>query len=428
MSPQPILFIHHANDMYGADIGLLHSIKSLDRQKYFPIVILPADMPKGMLSPELERLGVEYHFAHLGILRRKYLKLRAILPLAIELLKGIAYVRSTARDRRVALVYTNTFVTVSGAIGGKLAGVPVLWHIREILSMPRPVRWLLFKMLSLCADRVVCISKAVRDSVLKEVPNLARKSVVVHNAVPVATSNGIKKDIGLREQLGLPQGALLVGMVGRISHWKGQEILAEAAALVLQNHPDSHFVAVGSYFADESHYLQKLESLINSLGLAGRFHLVGYRSNVTDVYRTLDVFVLPSIKPEPFGRVTVEAMMQGRAVIATNHGGTVELIEDGVTGMLVPPSDPKSLAAAIESLLVDRPMREKMGQAAALYAKQNFGLPGYGSQLRNIINELVTQECMAVTDISSTVLLDAAECVPRKMLGDRVVRSPQGTV
>ena len=408
MATQPILFIHHANDMYGADIGLLHSIKSLDRQKYFPIVILPADMPTGMLSPELERVGVEYHFAHLGILRRKYLKPRAILPLAVELLKGIASVRSIARDRRVALVYANTFVTVSGAIGGKLAGVPVLWHIREILSMPRPLRWLLCKTLGLCADRVVCISKAVRDSALKEAPNLAKKSVVAYNAVSVAASNGTGKDIGLREELGLPQGALLVGMVGRISHWKGQEILAEAAALVLQDHPGVHFVAVGSYFADESHYLQKLRSLISNLGLDGRFHLVDYRSNVIDVYRALDVFVLPSIKPEPFGRVTVEAMMQGRAVIATNHGGTVELIEHGVTGVLVPPSDPKSLAAAIESLLIDRPMRERMGQAAALYAKQNFGLPRYDSQMRNIINELVAQECMSVNEMSSAAPLDAA--------------------
>jgi glycosyltransferase involved in cell wall biosynthesis len=407
MAPQPILFIHHANDMYGADIGLLHSVKSLDRQKYFPIVILPSDMPTGMLSPELDRLGVEYHFAPLGILRRKYLSARAIIPLAIELLRGVAYVRSIARSRRVALVYINTFVSVSGAIGGKLAGVPVLWHTREILSVPRPVRWLLYKMLSLCADRIVCVSKATRDSVLKEAPNLARKSVVVYNAVSVAASNGRGQSIGLREELGVPQGTLLVGMVGRIIPWKGQEILAEAAALVLRSHPDVHFVAVGSYFADESHYLQKLKLLINSLGLDGRFHLVNYRSNVTDVYRALDIFVLPSMKPEPFGRVTVEAMIQGRAVVATNHGGTVELIKDGVTGMLVPPSDPKSLAAAIELLQADRALREKMGQAAASYAKENFGLPSYTDQMGNIINDLVAHKHIAAKSISSTAPLDA---------------------
>jgi len=367
-------------------------VKSMDRERFHPIVILPSDMPTGMLSPELDRLGIEYHFAHLGILRRKYLSPRAIIPLVIELMRGVAYVRATARSRRVALVYTNTFVTVCGAIGGKLAGVPVLWHIHEILSMPRPVRWLLYKMLSLCSDRIVYVSKAARDNVLKEAPNLARKSVVVYNAVTVAASNRAVQDIGLREELGVPQGAPFVGMVGRITHWKGQEILAEAAALVLQDYPDVHFVAVGSYFADESHYLHKLKSLINRLRLDGRFHLVEYRSNVTDVYRALDIFVLPSIKPEPFGRVTVEAMMQGRAVIATNHGGTVELIEDGVTGMLVPPSDPKSLAAAIELLLADRALREKMGQAAASYAKENFGLSGHGEQMGNVINELVAHQ------------------------------------
>ena len=409
MQPQPILFIHHANDMYGADIGLLHSIKSLDTEKYYPIVILPSDMPTGMLSPELDRLGVEYHFARLGILRRKYLTARGILPLIVDLMSGVAHVRSIARSRRVALVYCNTFVAISGAIGGRLASVPVLWHIREIVSMPRPVRWLLYKMLSLCADRIVCISRAALDSVLKEAPNLATKSVVVYNAVSVAASNGTEQQIGLREELGVPQAALLVGMVGRITHWKGQEILAEAAALVLRSHPDVHFVAVGSYFADEAHYLQKLTSLISDLGLDDRFHLADYRSNITDVYRALDIFVLPSIKPEPFGRVTVEAMMQERAVIATNHGGTVELIEDGVTGMLVPPSDPKSLAAAIDLLLEDRPLREKMGQAAASYAKENFGLAGYGDQMARIITELATLKRPPTEGISRTTApFDAA--------------------
>lgn len=389
MPQKPILFIHHANDMYGADIGLLHSIKSLDRDKYYPIVILPSDMPTGMLSPELDRLNVEYHFAHLGILRRKYLTARAIIPLLIDIVRGVAHVRSVARKRGVALVYINTFVTVSGAIGGRLAGVPVLWHIREILALPRPVRWTLYKALGLCADRIVCISRAVRDSVLKEAPKLAGKSVVVYNAVSVAASNGTARAVGLREELGVAQNGLLVGMVGRISHWKGQEILAEAAALVLQGRPDVHFVAVGSYFADESHYLLKLRALIESLKLGGRFHLVDYRSDVIDVYRALDVFVLPSVKPEPFGRVTVEAMTQGLAVIGTNHGGTIELIEDGVTGMLVPPSDPGSLADAIELLLADRSLREEIGRAAAIFAKQNFDLARHGDRMRNVISELV---------------------------------------
>jgi glycosyltransferase involved in cell wall biosynthesis len=391
MSSRPILFIHHANDMYGADIGLLHTIKTLDREKYFPIVILPADMPTGMLAPELEKLGVEFHFAPLGILRRKHLKPRTILPLVREILQGVAFVRSAARKRGVALVYINTFVSVSGAIGGRMAGVPVLWHIREILAMPRAVRMTLYTFLSLCADRVVCISKAVRESILHEAPRLARKSIVVYNAVSVAQGNADgRREIGIREELHLEPGTVLVGMVGRISHWKGQEILVQAAVTVLETRPDAHFVAVGSYFADESHYLDKLKVLIRELRVEDRFHLADYRSNVTEVYRALDIFVLPSVKPEPFGRVTVEAMTQGRAVIATNHGGTVELIEEGVTGMLVPPADPKALAGAIEFLLAHPSLRERIGQAAAVYAKQHFDMTGYGAKMRNVIDELVT--------------------------------------
>ena len=388
-SPQAILFIHHANDMYGADISLLHSLRSLEREKYYPIVILPLDMTTGMLSSELDRLGVEYHFVPLGILRRKYFSVRRILPLVKALIRGVARVRSIARSREVALVYVNTIVAGSGAIGGRLAGVPVLWHLHEILSMPRPVRWVLYKWLKLCSKRVVCVSRAVRDSVVKEEPGLASKSVVVYNAVTVSGGETAEPGADLRAELGLPSETELVGMVGRISHWKGQEILVKASALVLQKHPEVHFVAVGSYFADEAHYLENLQALIRSLALEERFHIVGYRSDVVNVYRALDVFVLPSIKPEPFGRVTVEAMTQGCAVIATNHGGSCELIEQGVTGMLVPPSDPQALAGAIEQLLSDATLRKNMGKAASIYALNHFGLPSYERQMRDIIDELV---------------------------------------
>jgi glycosyltransferase involved in cell wall biosynthesis len=391
MSSQAILFVHHANDMYGADIGLLHSVTSLDRNKYYPIVVLPSDMPTGMLSPELERLGIEYHIVPLGILRRKYISARSIVPLMIDVWKGAAYIRRIARGRGVALVYINTIVAVSGGIGARLAGVPVLWHIREIVSMPRVVRWALYSILRLCADRIVCISRAVRDSLVNEAPKLAEKSKIIYNAVSAVTGNGRVEHAELRKELGVPESALLVGMVGRISHWKGQEILAEAASLVLQEHPELHFVAVGSYFADQAHYLYELEARIKELGVDGKFHLADYRSNVTDVYRSLDIFVLPSRKPEPFGRVTVEAMMQGRAVIATNHGGTCELIQDGVTGILVPPSDAKSLSDAINLLLKDRSLREKIGKAAAAYAEQHFCLPRYQQQIGNMIDTLVSQ-------------------------------------
>ncbi len=392
-----ILFVHHANDMYGADIGLLHSIRSLDVTKYHPIVILPSDMPSGMLSAELDRLGVEYHIAPLGILRRKYISAGSIAPLLLQLMRGIVYVRAVARERQAAMVYVNTMVTVSGAIGGKLARAPVLWHIREIVSMPYFVRWILYRLLRVCASRVVCISKAVRDGILKDAPDLAEKTSVIYNGVCVPSPQASGPDPGLRRELGLPEGILLVGMIGRISYWKGQEILAEAARLVLESRRDVHFLAVGSYFSDQSRYLRELELRIRRLGLGGRFHLLPYRPDVGGIYRSLDVFVLPSRMPEPFGRVTVEAMMHGRAVIATNHGGTCELIEDGVTGLLVPHSDPQSLAAAIQKLLADRALRATLGKAAAAYAQANFSLSRYQARMQNLMSELAARRAFVIS-------------------------------
>jgi glycosyltransferase involved in cell wall biosynthesis len=87
-------------------------------------------------------------------------------------------------------------------------------------------------------------------------------------------------------------------------------------------------------------------------------------------------------------------MTQGRAVIATNHGGTCELIQEGVTGMLVPPSDPKALVGAIQLLLADRALRERIGRVAAKYARENFGLARHGEQLRSVIDHLVAHQTM----------------------------------
>ena len=193
----------------------------------------------------------------------------------------------------------------------------------------------------------------------------------------------------LREELGIAEEATVVGMVGRITHWKGQDVLAEAAALVLRTHPAVHFVAVGSYFADEAHYLETLKARIEELAIGKNFHLVEYRQNVSEVYKALDIAVLPSKKPEPFGRVTVEAMMSECPVVATDHGGTSELIQHGITGLLIPPSDPGRLAEAINSLISQPETRRKMGKAAAVHAYANFSLGKYCERMSALLWNLI---------------------------------------
>jgi glycosyltransferase involved in cell wall biosynthesis len=388
-----VLFVHHANDMYGADIGLLHSLSSLNREQYYPVVLLPADMVTGPLSEELSRRNIEYHFVPLGILRRKYLRFPSIFRLGFDFARGVLSVRSLAGKKNAKLVYVNTLATVSGALGARLAGIPVFWHVREIVAMPRPIRVCLYLALKVCASRIACVSKSVRDALLREAPGLGPKTVVLYNAVSLDRYGS--EDSGerpIREELDIHKDQLIVGMVGRVTHWKGQDILADAAATVLKDYPDVHFVAVGNHFADEIHYFNALKARIDDLGIASRFHLLDYRTNVARVYESFDIAVLPSKKPEPFGRVTVEAMMSGRAVIGTAHGGTPELIQDAVTGLLVPPGDPVPLAHAIQKLLADKALRVSLGEHAAAYAKESFSLSGYKEAMSSLVKNLVSCE------------------------------------
>jgi glycosyltransferase involved in cell wall biosynthesis len=374
--------------MYGADIGLLQTLSSLDPERHYPVVLLPADVREGMLSGELDRLGIEFHFVPLGILRRKYMSPGKILILVRDFLSGVVRVRSTARRLRVAFVYVNTSVAVSGALGGRLAGVPVMWHLREFFAGPRVVSWVLHRAFEICTDLLICNSEALRLHVLQRTHGLNSKSRVVYNAVRSTSTHGAG-DSNFRKELGLDTETVLIGMVGRITRGKGQEILVEAAALLKDKYPKVHFVAVGDVFADQSHYLDALREAIKNHGLSKCFHVAGYRSDVDAVYRELQIFVLPSWRPEGFGRVTAEAMLNGCAVVATNVGGTPELIEDGVTGLLVPPSDPRSVADAIDRLLAEPNLRFQMGQAAAASAKQRFTLPQYQNNMRCVIDELL---------------------------------------
>ena len=387
--PVNVLFVHHCNDLYGADFGLLHSIQTLDRTKYRPFVILPSDTPDGPLAAELERLHVEFRFMPLGILRRKYLSPGGVFGMFRDMSLAVIKLALFMRKMSVRIIYVNTAVSVSGAIAGRLAGGKVVWHIREILSLPAPARRGLHFAISRLAHRIVCVSQAVEDSILKDQPSAADKCVLVYNAVDLPINSTTEADaMALRAKLGIPIGAPIVGMIGRVTHWKGQDVLVKAAASILHDFPNTYFLAVGSVFSDERHYLTDLQSEIANLHLEERFFLMDYERNVAAIYTCLDVFVMASKKPEPFGRVTVEAMLCGRPVVGTAHGGTTELVHEGVHGFLVEPDNPAQLASAISLLLADPELRQRMGKAGRERALTQFGLPRYGAQLGSIFDQL----------------------------------------
>jgi glycosyltransferase involved in cell wall biosynthesis len=376
---QNILFVHHSNDLYGADIILLETVRHLDRSRFKPLVILPQDSQHiGRLAPRLAAANAEVIFLPLAVMRRKYFRPGRVARYLFELAAAIHSIRRIILDRKIHLVHTNTLAVTAGSFAARIVRVPHVWHVHEILVDPVPIRKLMHWLVARFAKVVVCISEAVKAHVLVDQPDAAPRIRVIPNGMNLArflTESGSPALI--RAQYGIPTDAPLVGMIGKVTRWKGQLVFANAARLILASQPNAHFLAVGGVFDSEHFYMENFVNEVTRLGLQDRFHIVDYTPEVSGLLKTFDVFVLPSTSPEPFGLVLIEAMASAKAIVATAHGGPSEIITTGQTGVLVEPKSPEALADAVLDLLSDANQRANLGIAARRAALERFSIERY---------------------------------------------------
>ena len=173
-------------------------------------------------------------------------------------------------------------------------------------------------------------------------------------------------------------------MAGRIHTWKGQEVLVEAARLLRTRCPQARFIIAGDIVPGQPAPKQAIEAAIARHGLGDRVQLIGFWRDVRQVMAAVDIFVLPSTAPEPFGLVLLQAMATGKPVIAAAHGGPLEIVVDGETGLLVPPRDPAALADAIERLANDRDLRGRLAAAGRRRAEERFGFAAHVAAFEEI--------------------------------------------
>jgi glycosyltransferase involved in cell wall biosynthesis len=168
-----------------------------------------------------------------------------------------------------------------------------------------------------------------------------------------------------------------VGIVGRIGMGKGHDDFVEAAVRLVRAGCAAHFFIVGdTLFPEDAWRGDLLRRLVKEAGLEERIRFTGFRRDVPAVLRGLDVLVLAS-EAEPCGRVLFEAMASGTAIVATNSGGTPEIVRDGLEGILVPPHDPDALARAIGRLIEDSDLRARLGQGGVARVHAEFTVERY---------------------------------------------------
>jgi glycosyltransferase involved in cell wall biosynthesis len=401
-----ILYISHSSNLYGAEQSLLLLLKDLNRQKFLPTVVLPKDGP---LKQALELLSIPVEIVPSltpWLTRRKgaqqFLHHLAIIPFIIL---SVWRLRRIIKRYQINLIHSNSLVIIDGGLVARLLQIPHVWHAREILDDASPHNFLfgpsraLSIILSL-SDQVIAISKAVAACFYG--CGSTSKISLAYNAVSIQPSAFRSNlTIEFREQLGIKPKAPLVAQVTNITPVKGCEDFVHAAAQVHAVIPEAVFLLVGG--TPYPDYQQKILDLITFYGLESCFFMPGFRDDVSDVFAAIDLAVLAS-SYEPFGRVVIEAMQAGRPVVGTAVGGIPEIIVEGVTGLLVPPSSPARLAQAIITILQNPEMAARMGIAGQTRVKEYFSSERYVNEVQKIYESLLVLHRQKNSHIGEEVL------------------------
>ena len=289
--------------------------------------------------------------------------------------------------RRVHLIHVNSYVPGNYArLAAALMRVPIVidhWH--GFTRFNRKRRFIC-RTLARFTDLSLAVSQGVKEYLVSEIGLDPATVRVVPNGVDVAALDAARPGPVVRRELGLPEDAPVIGLVGRLDHWgKGHKELFTAMARIRERHPVHALIVGGGRRAAE------MRQLAESLGLADAVHFLGQRRDVPDLLNAMDVFVLPSYS-EGVSLALLEAMAAGRPVIATAVGGLPEVVTDGDTGLLIPPRDPEALAQALERLLADPAWARQLGAHARDHVREHYSLERLGREINEIYAKLVEKK------------------------------------
>lgn len=288
---------------------------------------------------------------------------RWALAFAATFYGDIHRLRRVIREKRIDLVLIGGLANPQGAIAARLEGVPVVWQIIDSRTPP-PLRILLMSLVRRQADGIMFGGQALVDLHLGsrqiDLPiTVCPPGVDTSKFIP-STDRRLKT----RLCLGIPQQAHVVGMVANLNPQKGIEYFVRAAAIIAREKPETHFLIVGASYQTQEKYMEFIHSEIETAGLTpDMLTLAGDRADVENFYPAMDVKLITSL-PRSEGTTTtaMEAMACGVPVVAVDVGAVKEVVLDDVTGNIVPPMDPASIAQATITLLEDDEFRRRMGE------------------------------------------------------------------
>ena len=367
MNGAKVKILHLTTDsrIGGAEKNIIALVTHLDKAKYENKVV--ALMPGGELISKLRGCGIKAEC--LGM-KNKF-DLGAIFKL-YRLIK----------DSKIDILHTYLFhANILGRVLGRLARVPVIISSIRVMERRRHhlwIDWLTNRMV----DVETCVCEAVRKFTIEKGKIEPRKLVTIPNAIDVQQYE-LNMDVEQKKrELGLGSSHSILGVVGRLHKQKGHIYLLKAMRQIIKEYPGAVLLVMG-----DGPLRMRLRQVCSKLLIHMYVKFLGLRHDIKEITALIDVFILPSLW-EGMPNVLLEAMALGRPIVATRVGGVDEMIEDGTSGVLVPPADKKALAEAVIHLLGRPDKGRGLGQMARKQVARRFPIEGMVKRTEKLYEEL----------------------------------------
>lgn len=363
--PKILLFFEYGT-LNGGERSLLAMLEELGQTEFEFIAAAPAS---GLLTERLEKCGIRVLPLTLTDAHGQKLPVEQnnsrLVELVTEVSPDLVHSNSLSMGRMV------------GRIASRLS-VPCTSHLRDIIKLNKTAVSDLNRNAGLIA-----VSNATRQFHLEQ--GIATDKLhVIYNGVNTELFRLATPTGRLRRELGLSDSAGLIANIGQICLRKGQALLAQAAAELAQEFPDANYLFIGQRHSQKQESLEYEDSIGNTFrkaGIENRLFSLGFREDIPAILNEIDLLVHTSHQ-EPLGRVLLEAASCGRPIVATEVGGTAEILSDEVSGLLVPPGNLEAVKAAMRRMLTDPELRIKLAKQARKTATEKFSLPPAAENIR----------------------------------------------
>ncbi len=365
------IVVPFAEQKGGAEIALVNLLRQVSCKQHEWLVIF---LKSGTLCDQITCLHVRTEIIESGRLRNVFLFCQTVFRLAFLF-----------KEENVDVVVSwATKAHLYAGIASFIARVPSIWYNHDNPDLGS----FLHRFSSFLPSKgVLNVSRETSIEQQKFFPHRSTRVVRPGINLEVFNKQAFTSVVNTRTKLKLPTDVPIIGIVGRLQHWKGIHVLIQAMPFVLEKYPSAYCLIVGGKHDLEAEYTDYLKSLVCKYNISERVIMVGQQTNVQEWMHAMDI-VIHASKNEPFGLVIVEAMAMGKPVIATNEGGPKEIIDSNLYGTLIPYSDVKSLQKAILNYLDHPSLMSEVGYNALIRA-QDFSAEKYASQFIISVQELL---------------------------------------